>query len=217
MRRYLSPIAAALAVSASLAGTARATDDTETRLREALRSAITQTRSMEDELVRLRAKTVEDAKIIDALKSQTAAGGNKPAADKAILERMEAEFNRRLAAQNESMTKAAETLDKWKAAYQDAANVARTKETERAQLAGQTAQLRQRAESCEAKNLALFTVGNEILDRYAGRDFSEALAAKEPFLGFKRVELQNLVQDYQDKLLDQKALPQAVSRSDQTP
>ena len=215
MRRSLSPIAVSLAVSAFFAGAAGAAEDTEARLRDALRQAITQQRSMEDELVRLRAKAAEDDKIIGTLKAQVA-GGGKPtqptSPDKAILERMEAEFNRRLAAQNDAIARAAETLDKWKAAYQDAATVARTKEAERAQLAGQTAGLTQRAESCEAKNAALFKVGNDILDRLKNISVAEAMAAHEPFVGTKRVELQNLTQDDEDKLREQKVIGQTVSR-----
>lgn len=214
MRRILPPIAALLAVSTLLMGPAKAADDTETRLRDALRSAITQTRALEDERAQLLAKNAENERIIQALKAQVDSGAVKPAQatpDRAILERMEVEFNRRLAAQHETLSKAAETLEKWKAAYQEAANMARAKAAEAAQLAGQNTALAQRAEACDAKNMALYKVGSEILDKYAAMDVADALAAKEPFLGFKRVELQNLVQDYQDKLLDQKMPAQKVS------
>lgn len=189
------------------AGMATAADDTETRLRDALRQAITQQRSMEDELVRLRAKSAEDDKIIGTLKAQLPADGVKarPAGpDKVVLDRLEAEFNRRLATQNDALSKAGETLGKWKDAYQDAANVARSKEKERAQLAAQVDGLTQRATTCESKNAALFNIGLEILERLKNVSVAEALVAHEPFAGLKRVELQNLVQENEDKLLDQK-------------
>ncbi|SEH32931.1 hypothetical protein [Magnetospirillum fulvum] len=211
MRRSLSLIAAALVLSGLVPGGARASDDTETRLRDALRSAIAQSRTLEDERAQLHAKNAENQKLIEALKAQLesrpAPGRTAAAPDRAILDRMEAEFNRRLAANSETVAQAIAAQEKWKSAYQEAVAVARAKEAERAQLAGQTETLTRRAESCETKNAALYKVGAEILDRYAARDIAETLLDRDPFLGIKKVELQTLVQDYQDKLLDQKAVP----------
>jgi hypothetical protein len=48
----------------------------------------------------------------------------------------------------------------------------------------------------------LFTVGEEILNRYSKFGFGEALAAREPFTGLTRTKLETLVQGYQDRLLD---------------
>jgi chromosome segregation ATPase len=218
-RNILAPLA--LATFAALApGLTRAADqDTEARLREALRNAITQNRSIEDERAVLLAKQAESAKEIEALRQQvealskqlaeqpTAPAAKKSTADNAAYERAVAEFNHRLAEQNETIGKFGETLEKWKTAYNEAANVARAKEAERVKLAAQTNILTQRATSCESENAELFKIGTEILDRYATMDISDALAAHEPFVGFKRVELQNVVQDYQDKLLDEKVAP----------
>lgn len=210
------PILLTLAVLALLApgGVARSDDGPETRLREALRQAISQQRGLEDERVRLQARLDEQERQIQALKLQAEAAGKVPARDgglgpagREILGRMEAEFNRRLAQQNETIARAAETLEKWKAAHQQLAAAAKAQETERTRLAEEGAALRQRAEGCAAKNVELFKVGSEILDRYAAMDLTDALANREPFLGFKRVELQTLVQDYQDRLLSQKETP----------
>lgn len=202
MRRTFSLVAASLAVSVLITGAARADDATETRLRDALRQAITQQRSMEDELARLKAKSAQDDKAIQALQAQPI----KAAPDVAILEKMEAEFNRRLAERNEAVARAGETLDKWKAAYEQATNLARAKEEERLQLASQVGGLTERATSCEVKNAKLFEAANEVLDHLKAIDVAEAMAAHEPFVGVKRVELQNLAQDDADKLLDQKVM-----------
>jgi len=190
----------------------------EAKMREAMRTAIIRARNLEDERGRLQAQVAQAAGVIQALKvdleTKVAALGQL----EAEVRRMEAEFNRRLAeqgegsaGQREKMRKLAEeverltaTLEKWKTAYQEAANVARAKEAERARLASENQALDQRAASCETKNAALFMVGGEILDRYAGVGPGDSLAVREPFIGVKRVELQNLVQDYRDKLLDQR-------------
>ena len=47
-------------------------------------------------------------------------------------------------------------------------------------------------------------MGNDILDWLSKAGFGDALLAREPLIGIKRVELENIEQDYQDKLLDQR-------------
>lgn len=191
------------------AAPAQADETTEARLRDALRQAIAQSRSLEDSQARLQAKLAEAEKQIEALKGQPA----QAAPDAAILDAMEAEFNRRLAEQHETIARAGETLEKWKGAYEETANVARTKEAERAQLAAQVGGLSQRAQSCEAKNEKLFEAANEILGKLKNISVADAMAAHEPFVGLKRVELQNLAQDAEDQLLDQVAAPPARQAS----
>lgn len=204
MGRIFSPVLTILFLSLFLQMPATASE-TETRLRDALRQAITQNRALEDSQAKLQARLAEVEKQNEALQAQPRGP------DKEAVERMEAECNQRLTEQNEALARAGETLDKWKAAYEEAAGVARAKEAERAQLAARLEGLSQQATACEAKNAELFRVGNEILDRYAAVGVADVLSAKEPFLGFKRVELQNLVQDYQDKILDQKVQNPATS------
>jgi chromosome segregation ATPase len=197
---------------------ARADDaDIMAQLRAALRSTTTQLRQLQDDQAATHAKQSEIEKQNEALRQQvgtlTQQLGERPAGaakaakaepDHAALEQAVSEFNRKLSAQNDAIRQMNETLDKWKAAYNEAATVARAKEAERAQLASKVDGLTQQATSCEAKNGELFKIGTEILDRYAKMDIGDALAAREPFLGIKRVELQNVIQDYHNRLLDQK-------------
>jgi predicted RNase H-like nuclease (RuvC/YqgF family) len=205
-----------LAFAALPLGAAQAADaDTETRLRDALRNAITQSRGLEDERAGLQAKLAQSEKEKDMLRQQVEAltkqvgeAAKSPApAQTAQFDRVVAELNRRLAAQNKTIGNLGTNLEKWKASYNEAAGVARAKEAERAQLAAKADGLAKQATACEAKNGDLFKIGNEILDRYAAMGFGDVLAAREPFIGFKRVELQNMVQDYQNKLRDQKVVP----------
>ena len=71
-------------------------------------------------------------------------------------------------------------------------------------LAGESIVLKRKLEDRERKNAELFKLGNEILTRYEKFGLGDALAAREPFTGLARVKLENLVQDYQDKIADQK-------------
>jgi hypothetical protein len=47
-------------------------------------------------------------------------------------------------------------------------------------------------------------LGKEILERYEKFGLGTALTAREPFVGTTRVRLQNLVQEYSDKLSEQR-------------
>lgn len=184
----LSPVAAARA-------------DTETdRLREALRGAIAQTRALEDQRTALQAKLTEAEREQATLKARIdAAKADVKQVTKLHREAVE-EFNQRLAERDE-------TLEKWKAAYEDAANVARAKDAERAKFEGQAAAYKASAKSCQAKNLELVKVGRELLQRYEEANFADLAIASEPLVGARRVEIQTLLQDYNDKILDQKVTP----------
>jgi chromosome segregation ATPase len=199
-----------LLVALLLAGTApaEAQSDLEARLRDALRQATAQARTLEDENARLKAQQGQLESQLALLRQQVEAAGSQAAATdrSAELERAYRsavdEFNQRLQQERDQVIRSLEAMEKWKAAYGEAAAVARNREAEREQLAGQ---LRAAAESealCREKNEALFTAGNEILDRWQSTGWADILAAKEPFLGLKRVELENLAQDEADRLLD---------------
>ena len=182
-----------------------ADSDTDNRLREALRNAIMQQRSLEDERAVLQAKQSQVEKENETLRAQIAelqkggAAGQKGASAQEV-----SELQRRIAAQDETIGQLNTALDKWRSGYNEALTVAKTKEAERAKLATDVDGLTQRATGCETKNAELFSIGNEILGRLEKVSLGDVLGAREPFIGFKRVELQNLVQDEQDKLLDQK-------------
>jgi chromosome segregation ATPase len=185
----------------------------EDQLRAALRSATTQLRDLQDQQAESQAKETELTRQNEVLRQQVAAltqqqagsgAGGKAQPDRAALDQAAAEYNRKLAAQNETIGQLNETLDKWKSAYDQAATTARAKEAERAQLASRVDGATQAATSCVAKNAALFKIGNEILDRYQHMDLGDVLGSREPFTGIERVKLQNIAQDYHGKLLDQK-------------
>jgi chromosome segregation ATPase len=65
--------------------------------------------------------------------------------------------------------------------------------------------------TCVANNDKLFAAGNEILDRYEAKGCFASVREKEPFTQNKRVQLENLVDEYRWKLEDQK-LPETVTK-----
>ena len=56
----------------------------------------------------------------------------------------------------------------------------------------------------KTKNAEMYKLGRDILLRYEKFGLGEALGAREPFVGTTRVKLESFVQDFQDKLTDQK-------------
>ncbi len=191
-KHFISLAAFAVITTAMLPGGAHA--DTETdRLREALRSATAQTRQLEDQRAALQAEKAASKAQVDAAKAEVRD------IQKQHREAVE-EFNKRLAERDE-------TLEKWKAAYEEAATVARTKDAERAKFEGQANAYKASAKSCVGKNKEMFKAGNELLHEYKALTIGDQIAAKEPVIGQRRVDIQNNIQTTRDKFLDQRATP----------
>ncbi len=199
--RIISP-AVCCAVFVSLSATflsngAGAADTEIDRLREALRSATVQTRQLEDQRTALQAKVAEADREKAAAKAQVdAAKAEVRDVKKQHREAVE-EFNKRLAERDE-------TLEKWKAAYEEAATVARTKDAERAKFEGQANAYKASVKSCVAKNEKMFKAGNELLHDHKAITIGDTIVAQEPVLGLRRVEIQNGIQTTRDKFLDQR-------------
>ncbi|XSC43005.1 hypothetical protein ACF1BQ_033535 [Bradyrhizobium sp. RDT10] len=190
---------ALLVVATVCCGEARADAETD-RLREALRSATMQARQLEDQRAAWQAKLADAEKEKAALKAQIDAA-------KAEARRLEKQHREAVDEFNQRLTERDETLEKWKAAYEEAANVARAKDAERAKFEGEATAYKASTRSCQAKNVQLISEGREILNRYRKLTLGGALVATEPLSGLGRTDAQNFLQDYTDKLLDQKATP----------
>ena len=66
--------------------------------------------------------------------------------------------------------------------------------------------------ACEARSAQLYQYSDELLGLYVGKGtFSGALQA-EPFTGIKRVEVENVYEDYREKLDQLKATPVATGK-----
>lgn len=197
--RLRSLFFALVSIAAASAAPARADSDAD-RLRDALRTATAQQRALEDQRAALQAKLTEAESERTRLKGQVDAA--KEETKQVIKQHREAveEFNRRL-------TERDETLEKWRAAYEEAADVARAKDAERAKFEGQAGAFKASFKACRAKNNELAKAGRELLEHYEAANFAELALASEPLTGIRRVEIQNLLQEYQDKILDQKVTP----------
>ena len=206
MRRLLALFSLLIAFATTVFA-AEGVDANEAKLREALRNATLQLRTAEAERATLQgaqAALADEKKTLEAkfetLRKQTVA-------ERAAEEKTIAGLKAQVATQESEITRLKEAVEKSDTAGKQTAALASAKETDRAKLAADLVALQRKVEDRETKNLALFKLGNEILTRYEKFSLGEALAAREPFVGTTRAKLENLVQDYQDKLLVQRAKP----------
>jgi chromosome segregation ATPase len=194
-------------IGLSLSPAAAQPDNAEARLRAQLRQATVQLRDFQDQNAQLMAKQAEaerdrmtlavklaaDEKELALLRQQVQTSKN--ASDQATAQ---------LQAQRENFAKIdAENQGKFSSlreAYNQAMETAKTREADIARFNAALVQIRGRIQACESKNTELVKLGKEVLDLYENRNVLSALASLEPITKLKRVEYQNLIQDYEDKM-----------------
>jgi DNA repair exonuclease SbcCD ATPase subunit len=203
-----------LSPSVGRADDAAAQATTESRLRDALRGAMLQLRDAQGQVATLQASQAQSDKDnadlktkIDTLTSQIASLTKQSADDKAASDKAIADLKSQNADLTTQIAKLNDALAAWEKDDKQYIQLARDKEAARAQLAAQAIMLQRVIDDRETKNLALFNLGNDILTRYEKFSLGDALGAKEPFTGISRVKLQELVQDYKDKISDQRVTP----------
>jgi hypothetical protein len=181
----------------------------EAKLRESLRATMLQLRNAETERASLQAAKAElEAKNkvaeeqIATLTKQAAA--NQAEADKTIVD-LKAKVDER----DREIGSLRVTLDKWKVDHKMISDLARTKEGQRAKLAEKSIVLERQVADQLRRNAAMYKLGIEILERYEKFGLGTALTAREPFVGLTRVKFENLIQDYGDKLADERIKPQS--------
>ena len=187
-----------LIVTSALVVTNANADDA--RLKETLRTLTMRLRSAETERNTLLSDKAQLEQEKKALSGKLDALNKQVAADKEKLDQLDAK--------QKELDDTKESLGKWKTAYEQIQTAAQKSEAERAKLASESIILKRKVEDRERKNLELFKTANEILTRYEKFGLGEALSAKEPFTGIARVKLENQIQDYQDKIADERVKPE---------
>lgn len=178
----------------------------EAKLRDSLRGAMLQLRNIEAERARLEAElgvlTTQSERQIKDLNAKLEESLKSAAEEKTLADKQIAEQEKKLEAEKARTAAFAAALDKWKASYFQITEIARTKEAERARLLDKTMSLQNTVADRERRNLELYGIGKEILERYENFAFGKAILAREPFTGLAKVKLEEQVQNYKDKLTD---------------
>ena len=182
----------------ALAGAARADDNgPEARLRAALKTATARIRELEDQNAQLQAKQAAAER--DRLEfTQKAA-----AADKELGElRKQGETDKAALDQAAATQKSqGASIAKLQDVYGKTSQALSTRNADAKRLDAVVGKLRPQLQSCEAKNAQLYKIGEEVLDLYDKQDIFD-LASREPVTKLKRVEIENAMQDYEDKMRD---------------
>jgi chromosome segregation ATPase len=216
MPRHILPLTAVSLFSILTVGALKAADQgnsPEEKLRGMLRTTMLQLREAQNQLAALQTAKAETDKEKQALSDRLDALSKQSADDKATSAKTIADLNTKLTDQDTQISQFKDALTKWEQGYKQAIELATTKEAQRTKLASQVIVLQRRVEDDERKNAELYRLGKEILNRYEKFGLGTALTAREPFVGVTRVKLENLVQDYSDKLTDQQIKPPAASPS----
>ena len=186
----------------------------EERLRETLRRTMVELRSLQDSQTALQAKLEEAQKQRDqaqqavqeltaklAAAQAAAPAAAVPAVPPEELKRLNDQIER-MKAENASLRAG---LARWQGAYQQAAQLAQAKDAQARDLDGKLKANSAMLGIAMSKNSQLIAIANDILHLYSTRSFrSLLLGSYEPLLGFKKVELENMVQDYEDKIRAQR-------------
>ena len=210
MKPTLFTLLAALAFTAPVFGQEQP-GAAETKLRDSLKATMLQLRTAETEKATLQAAQSENEAKLKELTAELEAVKKKAAANGAEAEKAHAELTERLLSQEKETARISTSLDKWKVAYHQAADVARRKESERAKLASEKIVLERKVADRETKNLELYGLGKEILLRYENFSLGRALLAREPFTGVSKVRLEELIEGYRDKITDAKIKPEPAA------
>lgn len=179
----------------------------EQRLRDSLRTVTQQLRAAEAENATALAGQTERDEKIATLEKQVAALTKRSNEDKAEADKVIGKLQASLDTQKQESTRLSISLEKWKAGYQKLAELAQKTETVRARLDAANIALERKVLDRERQNLELYKTAREILQRYTDYSTGRAVAAREPFTGIAKARLEEQVQDYADKLTDNKLKP----------
>jgi len=203
MKRLVLFSAAALLLSAFSVRAAESADP-DTRLRESLKATMLQLRNAEAERTALQASQAAANDQIKQLTEQVKTLTRHATEDRAIADKTIDELKAGAATLSAELASTKETLAQSQQAHAQVSAVAKSESEQRAKLEAENAVLQRLVTDRETKNFALYQVATEILNRYEKFGLGDAIAAREPFVGLTRVKLENLVQDYRDKLDDQR-------------
>jgi chromosome segregation ATPase len=162
----------------------------------------------------LQAKAVLDADMAKAqedntaLKSRSAAASRKISGLETSLKEMTAErmdFEAKLLKTQTELEATKTALSELDAKHQANLYDLKINEQQRTNLTATTIQKTKVIDACVAKNAKLYDYGLELVKLYENPSLYRRIVLNEPFSQLKRVELENILQSYNDKIDLEKA------------
>lgn len=192
----------------------------EERLRAQLRSVTSQLQQANNELALLKSGTggaqaapkASPSPDVEALKAELAQSRQQLSRERDARGRRDADVQQA----KETVDKAQAQVQQFRAAYDELLKMARTTETERQRLAKEGAAQQAAVAQCELKNQQLYALGQEVLQAYEKMDMATMLAARQPFAAQSRVRLEQIAQEYGDRLYQGKFDARAATQAQET-
>lgn len=196
---------------------ADAENPVEAKLREALKTTMLQLRDAQGQIANFQAAQIENDQKVKELTAKVESLSKQAIADRNTSANMVAELNAKMAEQDTVIQALQSANMKWKKSYGEVTALAQKKEDLRGAAAAKVIKLERQVEDQKVRNIKMYQVGLEILDRYEKFGLGDALLAREPFVGTTRVKFQTLIQNDQDKLVDARIVPNAVPAQQPNP
>jgi chromosome segregation ATPase len=178
------------------------------QLTQQLQQLASERTAMQAEQARMKKEIEELRKERDALKAgQQAASQRVRAASDAALARSTQD---REAVETE-LVRVKERTQELIEKFRETTQTLREVETDRATAKQAVAQHERDLNACVASNMALYKLNDEVLTRLGQQGFWSRVGQAEPFTKLKRVELENLIDEYRNRADDQKLAPASAT------
>lgn len=200
-----------LMVLFGLGPAAHAQADTASREKQFLRRLQIMQQQMNAQNAALQKERDELAAQLEAAQASLATVKEKreQARGKALgLERSLHAQQRDNAAVTQQLTQTQQALAALRQEHESTLATLKTSEDDNRKLKAVGADQQQQIADCEKKNRLLYEAGTQLLKKYHDKTAWDALAQKEPFTGIEKVRIDNVLQEYRDKLAAGKLRPQ---------
>jgi chromosome segregation ATPase len=192
---------------AARAQTVRSGGSANTQLMQQLQQLGSERTALQAENARIKKELAEMTKERDTLKAGRAALDQRTRASEAAVAR---NAHDRETAEAEA-AKLKDRMQEQVAKFRETAQTLRDVESERAAFKQSLAARDVELTACTSKNDALYELNGAVLTRFENQGFWSRMAQAEPFTRLKRVELENLVEDYKYRADEQKVTAQPLA------
>jgi chromosome segregation ATPase len=216
MRRLPTYVPSAIVVAALVmtvgsaqAQTARTGGGANAQLLQQMQQLASERTSLQAENAKLKKDLEDTRKDRDALKKGQQALEQRTKASESLLKSMREGVSARRESTDQELAQYKEKMQELVAKFHETLQSMREIESDRTASKQTLATRDQELKTCVDRNLALYKLNQEVLTRLEHQGVWGRVARAEPFTQIKRVELENLVDEYKSRADDQRVSPPA--------
>ena len=194
------------------------TSTAEERLRDQLRQTTVQLRDAQDSIADLRAQLEKANGQLEAQRAAPAEAVPKP--NTAQITALNAAIEQRdhvISEYQQRFDESQKFLGQWQRAYNQAAALAKARDSDAKRLEARLTEVGTRGETCAKDNAELVSISRRLLDHYQKKGVWSALLDAEPITQIHRNRLEALAQDYHAGIEDHVAPPPPPPQSPSDP